>query len=180
MTNKKTELRFVVFLTLMALLVIPPTLAYADNEDDDAEDIVENFGWVAVGIWNSGKCAFYRNEQNQKICTKDRQFNNASCKTDQICLQTSTEFSHNAQFNRIFCRNDSWLNAFQTPGFSFSVFGHSYDRDDDKRIVTKVHIIQKLQNIWQVASWSVWSCDLACRIGGFAYCYRGQLISKTL
>ena len=49
MTNKKNELKFVVFLTLMALLVIPPTLAYADDGDDDAEDIAENLGWVAVG-----------------------------------------------------------------------------------------------------------------------------------
>ena len=49
MTNKKTELKLVVFLTLMTLLVIPPTLTYADDSDDDAEDIVENLGWVAVG-----------------------------------------------------------------------------------------------------------------------------------
>jgi hypothetical protein len=48
MTIKKTNLKFVVFLTLLSLLVIPPTLAYADD-DDDAEDIVENLGWVAVG-----------------------------------------------------------------------------------------------------------------------------------
>ncbi|MDH3793511.1 MAG: hypothetical protein OER78_00375 [Nitrosopumilus sp.] len=49
MTVKKTNLKFIVFLTLLALLVIPPTLAYADDDDDDAEDIVENLGWVAVG-----------------------------------------------------------------------------------------------------------------------------------
>ena len=49
MTIKKTNLKFVVFLTLLSLLVIPPTLAYADDGDDDAEDIVENLGWVAVG-----------------------------------------------------------------------------------------------------------------------------------
>ena len=49
MTSKKTDLKFVVFLTVLALLVIPPTLAYTDDEDDDAEDIVENLGWVAVG-----------------------------------------------------------------------------------------------------------------------------------
>ena len=49
MTNKKTELKFAVFLALMVLLVVPPALAYADDGDDDAEDIVENLGWVAVG-----------------------------------------------------------------------------------------------------------------------------------
>ena len=49
MTSKKTDLKFVVFLTVLALIVIPPALAYADDEDDDAEDIVENLGWVAVG-----------------------------------------------------------------------------------------------------------------------------------
>jgi len=49
MTIKKTNWKFVVFLTLLSLLVIPPTLAYADDGDDDAEDIVENLGWVAVG-----------------------------------------------------------------------------------------------------------------------------------
>ena len=49
MTNKKTDLKFVVFLTILSLLVIPPTLAYADDDDDDAEDIIENLGWVAVG-----------------------------------------------------------------------------------------------------------------------------------
>ena len=49
MTSKKTDLKFVVFLTVLTLLVIPPTLVYADDDDDDAEDIVENLGWVAVG-----------------------------------------------------------------------------------------------------------------------------------
>ncbi|MCH9658466.1 hypothetical protein K0U27_07200 [archaeon] len=49
MTVKKTNWKFIVFLTLLSLLVIPPTLAYADDDDDDAEDIVENLGWVAVG-----------------------------------------------------------------------------------------------------------------------------------
>ena len=48
MTSKKTNLRFIVFLTLLSLLVIPPTLAYADD-DDEVEDIVENLGWIAVG-----------------------------------------------------------------------------------------------------------------------------------
>ena len=49
MTIKKTNWKFVVFLGLLSLLVIPLTLAYADDGDDDAEDIVENLGWVAVG-----------------------------------------------------------------------------------------------------------------------------------
>lgn len=49
MINKKTDLRFVVFLTILSLLVIHPTLAYADDDDDGAEDIIENLGWVAVG-----------------------------------------------------------------------------------------------------------------------------------
>ncbi|MDH5431247.1 MAG: hypothetical protein OEW78_05110 [Nitrosopumilus sp.] len=48
MTIKKTNLKFVVFLSVLILLGIPLTLAYADD-DDDAEDVVENLGWVAVG-----------------------------------------------------------------------------------------------------------------------------------
>jgi len=49
MTVKKTNWKFVAFLGLLSLLVIPPTLVYADDGDDDAEDIVESLGWVAVG-----------------------------------------------------------------------------------------------------------------------------------
>jgi len=49
MTIKKTNWRFIVFLGLLPLLVIPSTMAYADDDDDDAEEIVENLGWVAVG-----------------------------------------------------------------------------------------------------------------------------------
>ena len=49
MTVKKTDWKFVAFLGLLSLLVIPPTLVYADDGDDDAEDIVESLGWVAVG-----------------------------------------------------------------------------------------------------------------------------------
>ena len=49
MANKKTDLKLVVFLTVLTLLVTPPTMAYANDDDDYAEDIVENLGWVAVG-----------------------------------------------------------------------------------------------------------------------------------
>jgi len=44
------------------------------------------------GSWNSDKRAFYCNEQNPKIHTKDRQFDNTGYKTDQRYLQTSTNF----------------------------------------------------------------------------------------
>ena len=49
MTMKKMNLNLVVILTLLVLLVIPTTLAYADDENDDVEDVLENLGWVAVG-----------------------------------------------------------------------------------------------------------------------------------
>jgi hypothetical protein len=49
MTIRKSNLKFIAFLTLLTVLVIPLTLVYADDDDDDAEDIVENLGWVAVG-----------------------------------------------------------------------------------------------------------------------------------
>ena len=48
MTAKNINLKLVVFFTLLSLLVIPPTLAYADD-DDNAEDAIESLGWVAVG-----------------------------------------------------------------------------------------------------------------------------------
>ena len=48
MTVKNIHLKLVVFFTLLSLLVVPSTLAYADD-DDDVEDVVENLGWVAVG-----------------------------------------------------------------------------------------------------------------------------------
>ncbi|GKS67557.1 hypothetical protein YTPLAS73_11040 [Nitrosarchaeum sp.] len=34
------------YFTLLSLLAMPPTLAYAD---DDEEEVIENLGWVAVG-----------------------------------------------------------------------------------------------------------------------------------
>lgn len=49
MTIKKTNPKLIVFLTFVSLLVILPTLAYADDDNDEAEDIAENLGWVAVG-----------------------------------------------------------------------------------------------------------------------------------
>jgi len=48
MTIKKITPKYVLIFSLLSLLVIPPTLAYADD-DDEAEDIAENLGWIAVG-----------------------------------------------------------------------------------------------------------------------------------
>lgn len=42
----KTNLQFIMYFTLLSLLAMPPTLAYAD---DDEEEVIENLGWVAVG-----------------------------------------------------------------------------------------------------------------------------------
>jgi len=47
MMLKKTNLQFILYFALLSMLAMSPTLAYAD--DDDAEDIIENLGWVAVG-----------------------------------------------------------------------------------------------------------------------------------
>lgn len=38
---------FVLVLPLLVLLIVSPTLAFAD--DDEGEDIAENLGWIAVG-----------------------------------------------------------------------------------------------------------------------------------
>ena len=48
MTNKKITPKYVLIFSLLSLLVITPTLAYADD-DDEVEDIAENLGWIAVG-----------------------------------------------------------------------------------------------------------------------------------
>ena len=47
MILKQTNLQFFLCFVLLSLLVIPPTLAHAD--DDKAEEVIENLGWVAVG-----------------------------------------------------------------------------------------------------------------------------------
>ena len=48
MTIKKITPKSILILSVLTLLVITPTLAYADD-DDEAEDIAENLGWIAVG-----------------------------------------------------------------------------------------------------------------------------------
>ena len=48
MTIKKITPKYVLIFSLLSLLVMTPTLAYADD-DDEAEDIAENLGWIAVG-----------------------------------------------------------------------------------------------------------------------------------
>ena len=48
MTIKKITPKSILFFSLLSLLVITPTLAYADD-DDEIEEIAENLGWIAVG-----------------------------------------------------------------------------------------------------------------------------------
>ena len=48
MTIKKITQNSILVFSLLSLLVLTPTLAYADD-DDEAEDIAENLGWIAVG-----------------------------------------------------------------------------------------------------------------------------------
>ena len=48
MTIKKITPSSVLTFSLLCLLFMIPTLAYADD-DDEAEDVAENLGWIAVG-----------------------------------------------------------------------------------------------------------------------------------
>ncbi len=48
MTIKKITPKSLLVFSLLSLLVMTPTLAYADD-DDEAEDVAENLGWIAVG-----------------------------------------------------------------------------------------------------------------------------------
>jgi len=86
MTNKKNGLKLVVFLTVLILLVIPPTLTYAGDNDDDAEDIVENLGWVAVGAGIMANVPFIAMNKIRRYTLK------TSSSTIQIAKQIRTVY----------------------------------------------------------------------------------------
>ena len=86
MTNEKINLGLIVFLTLLSLLVIPPTLAYADDGDDEAEDIVENLGWVAVGAGIAANIPFIVMNKIRRYSVK------AGSSTMQIAKQIRTVY----------------------------------------------------------------------------------------
>ena len=83
--KKKTNRKFIVFLTLLSLLVISPTLAYADD-DDEAEDIVENLGWVAVGAGIAANVPFIAMNKIRRYAIK------TSSSTMQVAKQIRTVY----------------------------------------------------------------------------------------
>ena len=75
-----------ILLSILLTLVISPTLAFADDDEEEAEDIAENLGWIAVGLGITANIPFIAMNKIRRYATK------SSSSTIQIANQIRTVY----------------------------------------------------------------------------------------